>query len=80
MVYTEFKLFVGGLSWDTTAETLKVREQDIVVFLPTISISYQYQPKKPLFFVGADQHHGVTAHLMKGNATPDYVVSVGHAV
>ena len=25
MVYTEFKLFVGGLSWETTAETLKVK-------------------------------------------------------
>jgi len=28
MVYTEFKLFVGGLSWDTTAETLKTAFQD----------------------------------------------------
>lgn len=24
MVYTEFKLFVGGLAWDTTADGLKV--------------------------------------------------------
>jgi len=28
MVYTEFKLFVGGLSWETTAETLKAAFQD----------------------------------------------------
>lgn len=44
MVYTEFKLFVGGLSWDTTSDGLKE------AFLPFGEI--------PFFRVCSDQETG----------------------